>query len=143
MPWENLSWLDRRGSTLGEETCIIRRQIFFIRGLIEIPVKARTTSFVWNVWSSLSAEGFQAMLDRWTSPDRASDPAYLGLLSNDLFPAYPRSLNLKLSVQTRDLGQRPSFELEPNDHPLAVDQHRGISVDRVREINSLLLHASR
>lgn len=141
MSWEQLSWFDRRGSTLGEETCVIKRQHFFVRGHIEIPVKGRKTPFVWNVWSSLSAESFQAMLERWTSPDRASDPPYLGWLSNDLSAVYPSTLNLKLSVRTRDLGQRPSFELEPTDHPLAIEQGRGISVERVREINSRLLHA--
>jgi hypothetical protein len=140
--WEALSWFDRRGSNLGDETCIIKREHFFVRGLIEIPVKSRKTPLVWNVWSSLSAESFQMMLDHWTSPDRASDPPFSGFLSNDLSSVYPSPLNLKLSVQTRDLGQRPSLELEPTDHPLALEQRAGIGIDRVREINSLLLHSA-
>jgi len=139
--WEALSWFDRRGSNLGDETCIVKRQHFFVRGLIEIPVKNRKTPLVWNVWSSLNAESFQRMLDHWTSSDRASDPAFIGFLSNDLSAVYPSTLNLKLRVQTRALGQRLSFELEPTDHPLALEQRAGIGIERVREINSLLLHS--
>ena len=102
----------------------------------------RKTPLVWTVWSSINTDSFQAMLEHWTSPDRASDPPYFGWLSNDLSAVYPSTLNLKLSMQTREIGQRPSFQLEPTDHPLAVEQHRGISLDRVREINSLLLHST-
>ena len=31
-------------------------------------------------------------------------------------------------------GLRPAIELEPTDHPLAVDQRDGISLDRAWEI---------
>jgi hypothetical protein len=139
--WENLSWFDRRGSNLGEETCVIKRQHFFVRGLIEIPIKTRKAPFVWNVWSSLTAESFGTFLERWAAPHRAADPPYEGFLSNDLSATYPSTLNLKLTVQTREPGIRPSFVLEPADHPLAIEQQKGISLDRVREINSLLLHS--
>jgi hypothetical protein len=139
--WEQLSWFDRRGSSLGEEICIVKRQHFFVRGLIQVPIKDRRTPFVWNVWTSLSPEAFQTMLDRWPAPDRAADPPYEGLLANELSVGYAGTLNLKLIVQTRDPGQRPNLELEPADHQLAIDQRNGISIDRVREINSLLLHS--
>jgi hypothetical protein len=33
-----------------------------------------------------------------------------------------------------DDSVRPYIELEPTDHPLAVEQRNGISVDRVAEI---------
>jgi hypothetical protein len=32
------------------------------------------------------------------------------------------------------VGTRPHIELEPTDHPLAVEQRRGITVARVIEI---------
>jgi hypothetical protein len=31
-------------------------------------------------------------------------------------------------------------ELEPTDHPLAVEQREGITIQRVREFAELLLH---
>ncbi|HEX8025536.1 MAG TPA: DUF2199 domain-containing protein, partial [Candidatus Limnocylindrales bacterium] len=71
---------------------------------------------------------------------RVADPPYPGLLANDLSTVYPSTLNLKLGIRSRPVGQRPALELEAADHPLAIEQRDGITVDRVREINSLLRH---
>ena len=49
-------------------------------------------------------------------------------------PDYPDTLNLKTMVYLRNDGVRPSIELEPTDHPLAVEQREGISMTRVAEI---------
>jgi hypothetical protein len=43
-------------------------------------------------------------------------------------------------VHLRDYGKRPFLELEPTEHPLAVEQRGGITVARVGEILSLYLH---
>jgi hypothetical protein len=34
----------------------------------------------------------------------------------------------------------PLIELEPTDHPLALEQRSGISVDRVAEIYAIMMH---
>jgi hypothetical protein len=52
----------------------------------------------------------------------------------------PSTLNLKTNAHTRPLGRRPSVELEPTDHPLAVEQRTGMTQDRVREIAEAVLH---
>ncbi|WP_308294565.1 hypothetical protein [Streptomyces sp. RKAG290] len=39
------------------------------------------------------------------------------------------------------MGRRPLIELEPTDHPLAVEQRNGITLDRVREIAEAVQHA--
>ena len=142
LPFEQLSWLQRRGAKLGEETCVIRGEQFFVRGLVEIPVKRRKTPFVWNVWSSVGAEDFGTMLEHWISKDRVDDPPYAGALANDLSAVYPSTLNLKVAIRSRPVGQRPAFELDDADHPLVVEQRDGITPDRVKEINSILRHRS-
>jgi len=140
LPYERLSWLERRGTKLGEETCVLRGDRYFVRGLVEIPVKRRKTPFIWNLWSAVAPEGFQTMLEHWISDARVSDPPYAGSLANDLSAVYPSTLNLKLQIRSRPVGQRPAFELEDADHPLVVEQRNGITTDRVKEINSLLRH---
>ena len=35
---------------------------------------------------------------------------------------------------------KPFIELEATDHPLAVEQREGITMDRVREIAEALVH---
>ncbi|APZ93323.1 hypothetical protein Fuma_02940 [Fuerstiella marisgermanici] len=57
-----------------------------------------------------------------------------------MLPLYPDTFLLKTHVHTRTLGLRPFVELEPTDHPLAVEQREAITMDRVREIAEALLH---
>lgn len=47
---------------------------------------------------------------------------------------------MKTMVHLRDNGIRPFIELEPTDHPLAVEQREGITVERLAEIYSLIMH---
>jgi hypothetical protein len=47
---------------------------------------------------------------------------------------YPSTDGVKTKVHLRNGGARPWIELEPTDHPLAVEQREGISAARVAEI---------
>ncbi|MEV0977865.1 DUF2199 domain-containing protein [Streptomyces sp. NPDC049915] len=77
----------------------------------------------------------------WDTPGREAERPYFGWLTTDL-PVYPTTtLNLKTHVHTRPLGERPFVELEPTDHPLAVEQRTGITLDRVPEIAAAVLHS--
>ena len=75
----------------------------------------------------------------WEKPGRETEPPYFGWLSTAL-PGYPSTLNLKTNVHTRQVGRRPRVELEPTDHPLAVEQRQGITLSRVQEIAEIVLH---
>lgn len=120
--------------------CVVRREYFFIRGLIEIPIIGHSDAFRYGVWVSLSENNFQRMVDLWEEPAIVSEPPYFGWLSNSI-DLYPETCNLKTSVKSRDVGDRPYIELEPNDHPLAVEQRNGITWSRVREIAEKTIHA--
>ncbi len=75
----------------------------------------------------------------WEDPSREQEPPYFGWLVTEL-PVYPEStLLLKTHVRTRAVGVRPLIELEPTDHPLAVEQREGITAERVRAFADLLL----
>ncbi|RPE36527.1 hypothetical protein EDD38_4902 [Kitasatospora cineracea] len=131
-----------RDSMLSSDQCVIKGQHFFIRGLIEIPVIGSADVFSWGVWVSLSRDNFARALDRWNTEGRESEPPYFGWLSTELTPYSPSTLNLKTNAHTRPLGERPFIELEPTDHPLAVEQRTGITRARVREIATAVLHPS-
>ncbi|WP_018084189.1 DUF2199 domain-containing protein [Asticcacaulis benevestitus] len=73
-----------------------------------------------------SESSFRHITSRWNEPDRISDAPYFGWLSTSL-PTYPETMNLKLNVHMRAPGSTPIFELEPTDHPLALDQRNGVS----------------
>ena len=65
---------------------------------------------------------------------------FFGWLSNR-FPHYPETLNLKTNVHVRQ-RMRTAVELEPTDHPLAIEQREGISMERLQRIVSVVMHSS-
>lgn len=138
--WVEIPEADRqqRGE-LTSDRCIVDHEHFFIRGLVELPVVDGEGPFSWGAWVSVSKENFQRARSLWDRPDRVDEPAYFGWLSNSL-PGYPETLNLKTNVHTREVGLRPYIELEPTDHPLALEQRDGITLARVKEIGEMVYH---
>ncbi|MFC4116803.1 DUF2199 domain-containing protein [Nonomuraea zeae] len=125
---------------MSSDQCVIQGQAFFVRGLIEIPVTDLGETFSWGAWVSLSPENFARAVKLWETPGRESEPPYFGWLSTEL-PIYsPSTINLKANLHTRAVGRRPLIELEPTDHPLAVEQRNGITLARVQQIAETLLH---
>ncbi|MFD3446718.1 DUF2199 domain-containing protein [Microbacteriaceae bacterium 4G12] len=118
---------------LGQETCIMDNEHFFIRGCIEIPVLDHFEPFIWDVWVSLSKENYQKMNNLWNVNGREEEPPYFGWLSTAI-PCYPDTTTLKTLVYMRSVGVRPYIELEPTEHPLAIEQRKGITLSRVKGI---------
>ncbi|QVL32701.1 DUF2199 domain-containing protein [Telmatocola sphagniphila] len=123
---------------LTSDLCMIDQKEFYVRGCLEIPVIDGPRPFVWGVWTSLSKHNIKRMAELWESPGRESEPLSFGWLCTSL-PLYPETLLLKTNVRTRPVGYRPLVELEPTDHPLAIEQRNGITMKRVRELAEALL----
>lgn len=124
---------------LSSDLCLIDGQHGFIVGNVEIPILGSQDRFSWDAWVSLSLPNFKKAQQLWEQPGRESEPPYFGWLST-LLPGYPETLHLKTMVHTREVGRRPFIELEPTDHPLAVEQRQGIAWERVQQIAELVLH---
>ena len=88
---------------------------------------------------SLSAQSFEDFVACLDTQKRAHIGPFFGWLSAEL-PVYPATENLKTRVHLRDNGIRPYIELEPTDHPLAIEQRNGITADRVAEIYAYYEH---
>lgn len=132
-----------RRNRLNSDQCVIKGEAFFIRGLIEIPVVDADDVFAWGVWVSLSRENFAQADELWTTPGREQEPPYFGWVSTELSLYSPSTVSLKSHVHTRPVGRRPLIELEASDHPLAVEQRTGITLERVRQIAETILHPQR
>ncbi|MEU1086018.1 DUF2199 domain-containing protein [Streptomyces sp. NPDC005892] len=135
------AFADADDRLLSADQYVVRGQHCFVKGLIEIPVIGSDEVFSWGGWVSLSRESFSLPSDLWERPGRETEEPYFGRLTTDL-PVYPRTtLSLKTHVHTRPVGERPYVELEPSDHLLAIEQRTGISLGRVRDRASTVLHA--
>ena len=126
---------------LGSDDCVIDRKEFFVRGCLEIPVHEANEPFSWGVWVSLSEQSFLTWRENFDRQCRSHVGPFFGWLNAWLKP-YPETANLKTHVHLRDNGVRPWIELEPTDHPLAIEQRNGISIDRVAEIYAIMVHGA-
>jgi hypothetical protein len=104
---------------LSSDQCVIDNRHYFVLGRIEIPVVGCGEQFVWLAWVSLSQKNFSRACELWDNSGRENEPPYFGWLSSAL-PYEPSTLNLKVNLHTRPVGERPFVELEPTGHPLAV-----------------------
>jgi hypothetical protein len=111
---------------------------FFVRGHLEIPLLRRDEVFAWAVWVELDRESFDRIDARWDAPARVGDRA-TGVLASAL-PYEPPTRDLPCTLTSRELGSVPLVQLSGAEHPLAMEQARGMTQARVQELAHLLLH---
>jgi hypothetical protein len=128
-----------RRCELTPDLCSIDAADFFIRGCLEIPTVGHDEPFSWGAWCSLSRQNFERYVEVFDDPHPSGIGPFFGWFSVRV-PTYPDTLRLKVKVHLRDHRTRPRFELEPTDHPLAVDQREGISLVRLQQIYEENLH---
>lgn len=142
LQWALLSQDERDRSVLAGERCEIESsegRSFYIRGCLDIPIRGTDRNFTWGVWCSLSKDSYEEVSKHWDDPARSNIGPHFGWLCTKI-PGYPDTAFLKTMLHQRDVGVRPVVELEPTDHPLAVDQRDGIDESRLSEIVTGLLH---
>jgi hypothetical protein len=120
-------------SFLNEDLCVIEHRGYFVRGVIHLPIIGTAETFRWGVWGSLSKKNFETLVRMNDDPKRSGLPPMFSWLSNRIV-GYPDTLSLKMYAHIQPTKDRPHFEIEPADHPLAQEFHHGISPERVREI---------
>lgn len=116
---------------LDEDTCIIDGEDYFIRGVIEIPIYDYDHKFGFGVWVSQKKENFYTYLN--DSNSERIGP-FFGWLSTEITYYEETSLSLKTMAHFTGNNNRPIIELEPSNHPLALDQQKGISLAKAWEI---------
>ena len=121
------------------DACVIDDSEYFVRGCLEIPVQGESEPLSWGVWVSLSEKSFRQWVDCYLSEKRSNIGPFFGWLNAAIEP-YPDTMDLKTRVHLRDGFVRPFIELEPTDHPLAVEQRESISVARVAELYARVVH---
>jgi hypothetical protein len=140
--WRSLDEEDRphRG-VIGTDTCVIDDEHYFIRGRIVIPVIDCKEPFIWGSWASVSKQSFVRFGQLWDVAIREDEPPMPGRFGSDI-PIYPATADLPCRIVMKNTRRRPSFEIEAPDHPLAIEQRNGITLDRVKEIAALVLRHS-
>jgi len=131
---------DRRVVLYGSDACVIDDEDFFIRGVIEIPVHSYPESFGFGVWVSQKRENFYTYLDNFDSDEIGP---FFGWLSTNIDYFEVETLSLKTMAHFRGQNLRPRIELDSIDHPLAIAQRDGITLDKAWDIVHFYQDSSR
>jgi hypothetical protein len=132
--WFGLTEAERASrAQLGSDLCTIDGREHYVRGCLEIPVIDSSESFVWGVWVSVSEESLRYILSKWQAQIPEDEPPRSGWLSSWI-SGYPEPSEIRCHVFIRSGNLRPRIVLQPTDYPLAVEQHNGMTLDRVKQI---------
>jgi len=113
----------------GPDLCRYKDEHYFIRTRLEIPVIDQPDMpLTLGVWATISEQNFWRYRTVFMTDNAAAMGDIFGWLSNEV-PGYPDSLNLKSRVFPQNARMRPKMMLEPTDHPLAVAQRNGLTLD--------------
>jgi hypothetical protein len=135
--WRNaLAEDDPERNNLDTDLCVIDLRDFFIRCVLEVPIRGTESSFGWGVWVTHSEANFKDYVAHFRDPPQR---AAFGYLANRL-SGYPDTVNLRTLVHWQPGNQRPLVEVEPSDHPLSRDQREGITLDQAIEFARPVLH---
>jgi hypothetical protein len=138
--WHGLPEEERvRRGYCSSDFCEIDGTDLFIRGCIDVPIRGGPERFSWGAWVSLSAASMARAKELFDRDPEPGEAPRFGWLCNCI-SIYPDTLNLRTQVRFQPGNQRPLIVLEPTDHPLAVEQREGITLDRVKEIVAALMH---
>lgn len=138
-PWHGATDEERAAGSLDEDLCLVGGHRF-VRGTLDLPILGTRQRMSWGVWTSLSERSFDVVFDHWDDPDRVLLPPMFGWVMNTLpRELYPETQGLKSHVYQRADRRRPLIVVEPTDHPLAIDQRRGLSPERAEDLAVTLL----
>jgi hypothetical protein len=124
---------------LTSETCSIDGERFFIRGVLEIPVRGREEGFGLGLWAQTSRDNFDRYVRLSSDEEQGEEPPFVGAIANDI-AGQPSLLGLPVTVQMESAVQRPSLWVADPTHPLAADQRTGIEESRALELLAPYLH---
>jgi hypothetical protein len=143
LPWEQLTDDERAASDLRSDTCEIHSadgDYYYVRGILEIPIRDFDQKLGFGVWGSLSPANFARFVELYDDPARVDEPAYTSWFGNRI-PGFPDTFNLKAWVETRSVEWRPSIVLyDDQDHPLVEAQENGIDLAQAIALVEPYLH---
>ena len=124
---------------LSDDACVIDDEWFYVRGCLEIAVHGYDEPLNYGVWLSLSRDNYTRYVSVFDDVNRRSGTTFFGWLCTTI-PGYPDTQLLKTVVHVRPWPARPLVQLEPTDHPLALEQRDGVSPWRVQQIVERIMH---
>lgn len=115
---------------INDDICVIDEREFYVRGVLELPIKDTDKRFGWGIWARVSKSDLRRYFELWNVDSTDNEPPFNGKLSGGI-KYYPGSDLLEVSVHLQPQAKRPLFKVISNDHPLGIDQREGITMEKV------------
>jgi hypothetical protein len=116
---------------LTSDTCVVDDGFYLIRGVIRLPITDEPEVLGFGVWVSQKKENFETYLANYNT---SKIGPFFGWLCTNIRFYEAGTMHLKTMAHFQDGNKRPLIEIEPIDHPLAVDQREGITLAKAWEI---------
>ncbi|MYM25296.1 DUF2199 domain-containing protein [Duganella sp. FT135W] len=118
------------------DLCIVEGKRFFVRGLLPLSVESREHPYCIGLWVEISGSSFERIYDLWDSEEQLGEMPFDAQLANEI-PTVNGSRGLEAELRLTGPTTRPDVFLKPSDHPLYIEQAKGIDAHRVSEYTSL------
>ena len=125
--------------TMTSDLADVDGKAFFIRCMLDVPVRGEQEPFGWGVWARVAEADFHRYRGLFRSADQCGEPPFPATLANQL-PGYPQTVGVAASVQLTSDATRPTLIVVDGAHPLAAEQKYGVGPERVLELVSPWLH---
>jgi hypothetical protein len=117
---------------LSDDFCIIDDKHFFIRCIVELPILGGGgKSMGFAAWAEISRASFGAYFRSLDGAEAVDHIA--GSFANRL-NGFPDTLGLACTIRVRGGNFRPLAMMNASEHPLAQQQARGITLDRMLDL---------
>jgi hypothetical protein len=133
----------QRMGKLSSDLCSITHEEgtdYFVRAVLEVPIRGAQDPFLWGIWVSVSEQSFNRYLETYDSP--VEGDGFFGWLCNSI-NLYPTDKPRPADVYVQCDGARPKVVLHTasaEDDPLVVDQQNGISFERAQQLAEKAMH---
>ena len=124
---------------LSEDFAVLDERIYYVRGLLELPIPELGSKFGYGVWAELEPEHFNHLLEHWHDEEQEDFHPIAARLANDLAP-FDETAGLPIVLQPLSADRLPAVRVRAAGHPLCNAQRDGISAARSEELAATVLH---
>jgi len=114
------------------DLCVLRGERCFVRAILPLPVHGSDIPYRLGVWVETSQAAYRRIRKLWRDEDQALEPPFEVTLANSI-PTVPETRGLAAQLHLTGPKTRPDVFIAAKEHPLAEQQHHGISAHRAYE----------
>ncbi|MBN9672187.1 DUF2199 domain-containing protein [Roseibium aggregatum] len=136
--------MDRgKRAVLGTDTCVIDRERYYIKGILDIPIVGYDEPITWGLWAKVTEADYaqyRKLLGLDGSAFQATGKIDVTMPGYNELDKAGQTYALRCDLVGQPVGLRPRILLHPVSHRLFVDCSLGVSPERASELIAFMPH---